>query len=367
MSKVIQSTILMFIFCVLWARFFCMIWDPFWGQVDPQEGLSIYRDFRFLLDGLYAISGYLMLPVYSLAGWLMSIFPTMENYTGFKTVQVFEFLRMVHIFSEEDIQKFQSTATVRRAFVGYVDLLVINAIIYYPLAMLVFEKMYHFVKNIILNLFIEFSFTKRKESQYQKALSKRASELVKLNVQYKNLTKEASVLAKSVVTDELTQVYNKRFFLEKVAFEFKTAKSKKRHLTIVMVDIDHFKKLNDTYGHLMGDKVLKSVAQVVQASTPDDSFCCRFGGEEFSIIFPGYELTQALEVISEIHVNIPYLRFEESPELRTSASFGVCCVNFKAQSGQALTVADDLIKLADDELYKAKLNGRNRIESNYIA
>jgi diguanylate cyclase (GGDEF)-like protein len=172
------------------------------------------------------------------------------------------------------------------------------------------------------------------------------------------------MLAHSVITDELTKVYNKRFFLSKIEHEFKTAREKKALLAISMVDIDHFKKLNDTYGHLLGDKVLQAVAQVAKRGTPGDCFCCRFGGEEFAIIMPAKKLEDVVQVVSTIHRNLPLLRFEEDPDLRTAASFGVCIVDFKNPAAQELKSFEEFIKLADDELYRAKLNGRNRYEVN---
>jgi len=189
---------------------------------------------------------------------------------------------------------------------------------------------------------------------------------MKLNSEYKSLSKEASVLAASVITDELTRVYNKRFFINKIAEEFQQAKQKKTVLSLAMLDIDHFKKLNDTYGHLLGDKVLQAVAQVAKRGTPQGAYCCRFGGEEFCIIMPGKTRDEAYEIVSGIHRSLPLLRFEEDAALRTSASFGLCVADFSHPDAQALPSFDAFVKLADDGLYKAKLNGRNRIEVHEI-
>jgi len=210
------------------------------------------------------------------------------------------------------------------------------------------------------------SFTKRKEATYKTALSKRAADLMKLNVEYKTLSNENSQLAVSVVTDELTKVYNKRFFIEKMTYEFKVAKEKKKILAICMLDIDHFKKLNDTYGHIFGDKVLQAVALVAKNNTPKDCFCCRFGGEEFAIIMPEKRLEEAKQIVTEIHRSLPLLRFEDDVTLRTSASFGLCYVNFANPEAQELESFSALLKFSDDELYRAKLNGRNRVETKVI-
>ncbi|MEM0952107.1 MAG: GGDEF domain-containing protein [Cyanobacteria bacterium P01_H01_bin.74] len=366
MYKLIKSNVLFFIYIALSIRLFVMLWDPYWGDLPDSEGLSIYSGMRGVLTVFYAVTGYVMQPVYFLADIAGQFIPELKAYFGLKAADVLDFLTESNLVSSSQLAAFKENDSVKKSFVGYVDLLVFPTMMFYTLSIAALEAGYKLIKNIILSLFVEFSFTKRKEGQYKDALSKRASELVKLNVQYKNLTKEASVLAKSVITDELTQVYNKRFFLEKIDLEFKTAKEKKKKLAIAMVDIDHFKKLNDTYGHIMGDKVLKAVAQIANSSTPQNAFCCRFGGEEFAIIMPGFNLDQAVAVVSEIHENIPYLQFSEDEALKTSASFGLCYADFTASEAQALEGFDALIKMADDELYKAKLNGRNRIEATQI-
>src|SRR5205085_2944724 len=112
------------------------------------------------------------------------------------------------------------------------------------------------------------------------------------------------------------------------------------------------------------DKVLKAVAQVAKKGTPGDCFCCRFGGEEFAIIMPGKDQDTAMNIISQVHRNLPLLRFEEDPSLRVTSSFGMMTVDFKSPQADSINVLEDIIKLADDELYRAKLNGRNRIEAN---
>jgi diguanylate cyclase (GGDEF)-like protein len=356
------------IYLLLWVRFFFMAFDPSYGGLDINSGLSIYRDWAPFLAWMYLISGYLMMPVYWLYGLLDPIIPDLSWFPGTYTSSVYQSAGAVLTELAAKAPALSSLVTsynsplAQQAMVGYLDFLVIPGVIFYRLLHPLLDRFYDFLKNVVWNVLIEFSFTKRKEARYQEALEKRAADLMKLNVEYKNLSKEASMLATSVITDELTKVYNKRFFINKITQEFNTAKDKKTLLAMAMVDIDHFKKLNDNYGHLLGDKVLQAVAQVAKRGTPGDCFCCRFGGEEFAIIMPGKNEHQALEIVSGIHRNIPLLRFEEDPDLRTSASFGVCIADFKTEQAQQLKTFEDFIKIADDGLYKAKLNGRNRVE-----
>lgn len=356
------------IFFLLWARYFMMIWDPYWGGVSLDQGLAIYRDWRPALDWLYSISGYLMAPVYMIYGFIAPFLPKVSWFPGMTSASVLQGIAdmMAKTPQLQDKVAALETPMIRQSMVGYIDFLVIVASFFYRLISPLLDWLVDTGKNLIWNLLIELSFTKRKEAKYQEALEKRAADLMKLNVEYKNLSKEANMLAQSVITDELTKVYNKRFFIEKITYEFKTAKDKKAVLAIAMVDIDHFKKLNDNYGHLLGDKVLKAVAQVAKGNTPAGCYCCRFGGEEFAIIMPGKNPDEAIAIISKIHQSLPLLRFEDDANLRTSASFGICIADFKSSNAQALNSFEDFIKLADDELYRAKLNGRNRIEHNYL-
>lgn len=366
MYQKIKNTLLAIIYVVLWCRYFVALWDPLSGNLDVSQGMAPYRDFRWLIDGIYNISAYLMWPVNTLYYDLFAkVVPPTDWFPGFYMADLLVKLQTMYA-TVPQAQAALTSPAIQQAMVGYMDYLVVFSGLFYWLLGPLMDVTGDFFKNVVWNLLIEMSFTKRKEGRYQEALEKRAADLVKLNVEFKNLSKENNVLAKSVITDELTKVYNKRFFIEKITYEFKQAKAKKQVLAIAMVDIDHFKKLNDNYGHLMGDKVLKAVAQVANGNTPNDCFCCRFGGEEFSIIMPGKNVEDATQIIAKTHQSLPLLRFEDDSNLRTSASFGICVVDFKTPGGQALESFEEMLKLADDELYKAKLNGRNRIECHAI-
>jgi diguanylate cyclase (GGDEF)-like protein len=360
----IKSILLFLIFGLLWARYFFMIWDPYYGGFPLEQGLPPYRDWRPFFDLIYTGSYYLVLPIYTLYGWLAPFIPKLSWFPGSPTASVLQTVttEITKIPALAERAAALQTPVIQQAMRGYIDFLTLIAMGFYRILSPLLDLILDWFKNVLWTLMIEFSFTKRKEGRYQEALEKRAADLMKLKVEYKNLSKEANMLAQSVITDELTQVYNKRFFIEKITFEFKTAKDKKQLLAVAMVDIDHFKKLNDTYGHLVGDKVLKSVAQVAKASTPAGCFCCRFGGEEFSIIMPGKTQEEAVAIISKVHQSLPLLRFDDDANLRTSASFGICAADFKLPEAQALKSFEDMLKLADDGLYQAKLNGRNRIE-----
>ena len=159
-------------------------------------------------------------------------------------------------------------------------------------------------------------------------------------------------------TDELTQVNNRRFFMETLRTEYLRAERYGTPLVYAMVDIDHFKRINDNHGHLMGDRALVAIAQVLQQAVRMHDVLGRYGGEEFGIIMPhtdrdGGELAveRCRKQIEEHRVSL-----EDSGELKITASIGMVC--YPRPDVRRL---EDLIGMADAALYRAKEQGRNRV------
>ena len=157
--------------------------------------------------------------------------------------------------------------------------------------------------------------------------------------------------------DGLTGAYNKRYLIESLEREYERAKHYQRKFSVIMMDIDFFKKLNDTYGHLAGDEVLQQFAHRLHQIAHRDQLVARFGGEEFSVILPETDLASALEIAEEIRREIARVPFHTNAgPLEVTASLGVAELDLTHH-----TCFSDLLESADQKLYHAKENGRNQV------
>jgi diguanylate cyclase (GGDEF)-like protein len=162
---------------------------------------------------------------------------------------------------------------------------------------------------------------------------------------------------KMTIVDGLTGVNNKRFFLDAMDREIPRARRHQRPLSLVMMDLDHFKGINDTFGHLAGDFVLKEFAQLVKARLRPDDILARYGGEEFAVILPETDREGAHNIADELRQMVADHRFEfEREPVRVTLSCGV------AQLAEGWDVLQ-FVKAADDRLYTAKNSGRDRVAS----
>lgn len=157
--------------------------------------------------------------------------------------------------------------------------------------------------------------------------------------------------------DGLTGLLNHASFQESVGELFAEAREGKSTVSVIMSDIDHFKKFNDTWGHQAGDHVLREVSKLWKAVLPDHAILARYGGEEFICALPGEDMNRAAELAELLrsHTEERALDFE-GQELRVTSSFGV------SQFQESLASHEELVKIADEALYRAKEAGRNRVE-----
>jgi diguanylate cyclase (GGDEF)-like protein/PAS domain S-box-containing protein len=160
-------------------------------------------------------------------------------------------------------------------------------------------------------------------------------------------------------TDDLTGIYNHRFFIEQLAREVERHKRYATPLSLLMIDIDYFKHYNDTNGHLAGDEVLRAIAILIERGVRQTDIVARYGGEEFSAILTNTGREGALEIAERIRKNVSDTRFpNESAQPNKDLTVSVGVATFSS----SISTLTDLIREADHTLYRAKNGGRNRVE-----
>lgn len=158
------------------------------------------------------------------------------------------------------------------------------------------------------------------------------------------------------IRDGLTQIPNKRFLTDHLDKEFSRAKRYNRDLAVLMFDIDHFKRVNDTYGHLTGDYVLKEMSSVLARRIRKEEMFARYGGEEFMVVLPESTKDTAMKFAEILRGLVEHHEFEfESHPIRVTISVGVASILDGPET------LEELMKLSDENLYKAKRSGRNRV------
>jgi two-component system, cell cycle response regulator len=158
--------------------------------------------------------------------------------------------------------------------------------------------------------------------------------------------------------DSLTKAFNKKHLLERLPMELAYAKRHNSPLSVMMFDVDHFKKVNDNFGHLAGDYVLARLGKITQAAVRTEDIFARYGGEEFAIVSRGLELSKAGMFAERLRLLVETTDFDhDGTRIPVTISIGVAAV-----PEIAVNDANELIAAADAALYVAKRGGRNRVE-----
>jgi len=186
------------------------------------------------------------------------------------------------------------------------------------------------------------------------------SSIVKLRVQNQiQFSSQFNIVKALSLMDELTGLFNRRGFDSRLRLEWSRARREQTPISVMVIDIDNFKKYNDVYGHLQGDIALQSVAKIIEQTLkrPAD-FCARWGGEEFVALLPDTELPGALRVAEQIRKNVEdtQITCSDGDITNTTVSIGVN-INMPKQD----VLVQDFIAGADHALYAAKESGRNRV------
>ena len=163
-------------------------------------------------------------------------------------------------------------------------------------------------------------------------------------------------LEKLALTDGLTQIHNRRHFQIRLVEEFRRAQRYDNPMALILADLDHFKNINDTAGHVVGDLVLRKVAGCFTVCIRDTDTAARWGGEEFAVVLPQTHLAGALTVAERIRREIGDLRLGPEGALSVTASLGV-----SSYPAAHVHTTDELVRAADEALYRAKREGRNKV------
>jgi len=186
----------------------------------------------------------------------------------------------------------------------------------------------------------------------------RAKELlsrVKKELKYQDMVKELKLLAS---TDAMTKLYNRRYFEKVALYIFNLAKRDTKDLSLIMIDIDDFKNVNDTYGHKVGDDVIIELANILLETQRKSDIICRYGGEEFVILLSNTSIDGANTVAQKLREDVEQsiVLLEDNRELKYTISLGVSQVNIQKETSIEL-----VLKRADDALYEAKKSGKNKV------
>jgi len=185
-------------------------------------------------------------------------------------------------------------------------------------------------------------------------VKERTSELVRANERLSALNKE---LEEITITDSLTQVFNRQYFMDRIKQEVKRSHRYGTHVSLLMLDIDYFKKVNDTYGHQAGDSVLAGVAGLIKDGLRDTDLFARYGGEEFSLLAMAMDQADAELLAERLRKKVESAEFVlGGHSLKVTVSIGV-----SAWMPEIKENFEELVRRADSALYSAKQEGRNRI------
>ncbi|XVJ52048.1 MAG: GGDEF domain-containing protein [Vampirovibrio sp.] len=352
----------------LYFRFTLMIVDPKFSEIPQQGTLDLYVSMRAGVDTFYSITDIFLLPmkeIFNVIGNTTHWFPN-DYFPAMKSSLYGDWFQarmaVLPSYMTEPFPDYVLNSPASTWMPGYFDWLSLMAATGYLSLRSLVTQVYGVIRNGFLNIMTEREYVQKRRDNFNEELGKKNAQLQRILNNSQNLQSEISQLNTSVVTDELTQAYNRRFFSEKMRELFNTHKKSQQLMTVMMVDIDHFKKVNDTYGHLVGDEVLVQVSSVLKRSIPAGSFCCRYGGEEFAILMPNVSLERSLSNAELVRNEVLRLNFPNAPDLKSSISIGLATVDFNSPQAQAnLHHYEDLIKEADDALYEAKTTGRNKV------
>lgn len=191
----------------------------------------------------------------------------------------------------------------------------------------------------------------------EEELLARVASMLRIKRSYDDVASSRNRMAELAVLDDLTGLYNVRYLQQRFTEEWKRAERHREPLAIAMLDVDHFKLVNDQHGHEIGDAVLREMSARLRTSVRDTDVVARYGGEEFVVLLPSTQLAGALVVAERIRKSVTARRFETPrARLEITASIGIALY-----PSRGVSTKDQLLRAADTALYRAKEEGRDRI------
>lgn len=219
-----------------------------------------------------------------------------------------------------------------------------------------YQQIISSINRVILSLLRSREALADANEDLERRIASRTAALADKNEALIKLNQQLSTIAN---TDSLTQVYNRTRFDQLFAEHVALSKRRKTPLSILLIDLDDFKKVNDQFGHQVGDQVLKHAAQCITKVVGEDGLVARWGGEEFAALLPYYDIELAESKAEQIRGKLARARFENfGVKITTSIGVAELCSDESSS---------DLLKRADDALYDAKGSGRNRVIIAYLS
>ncbi len=331
------------------------VYAPVYGPLpqSPWRALA-YPPWDWLLDGVYALTNLLAWP----ATWAVERWSTWTGQAAMGTINqsAAETLRRT-LYGSEPVTTEQAQTLVNNA-PGVIDGAALAMVITLLLVGVALPWLVRYAQGLYWQWWTEWRYRQEQDDMLQTQLLAQKQAMAGMSRDLSAMQENATLLYRQNVTDPLTQLYNKRFFSEKLDSLFQSHLKKGQPFGLMMLDIDHFKPLNDTYGHPVGDAVLQAVATVLKEQTPKHCFACRYGGEEFGILFSQQPLPAMVHVADQIRSHIAALTFEKHPDIHVTISQGLAAI-FPGNGTVDVTTPGALLEAADKALYRSKEGGRN--------
>ncbi|HEX5792654.1 MAG TPA: GGDEF domain-containing protein [Rheinheimera sp.] len=225
------------------------------------------------------------------------------------------------------------------------------------------ELLFCFIAGAITGASLVAAFALAKSRRWKNAAAELENQLrshsFELQITLDELAEKNQLLQQQTQIDALSGIYNRAYFDRRMRGELKRSRREQRSLALVLLDIDHFKRINDSQGHLAGDQAIKYVSALIQQQLkrPADKLC-RYGGEEFALILPNTTLEGARQLAEHIRHSLETAAQHSEPAFNLTLSAGCYAAVPGPQSDN-----DEYIRFADSALYRAKAAGRNQVHS----